>query len=474
MIKYQRKVNIIRKVNIKMYFYKIYLKSLGVLPFVNKKRNNLENHIDNNNTDEIKIVIDKNRRVQRIITRDDKWYNANTFKNVINIIYIIFIFCIIGSSCVYNIVKAIETKDLRYISSNMFSYMYVFQFILGILYYRRKHFAKVMIYTKQYSKYYKILIIVGILISAIIPIISVILLTQKINVNAYSLIYDQTSDAGKFFLCVMIVVDKFYAYNIFFANIITFSTIFVVHGINIKNYSKKLNELLNKNLNDSTLHSVIKEFSELKGFHTKSVDKLNNIFSYLTILGMLGCYFTYSNFGTSYVGIITYFDIAWFVIIESIYIYSISCIKDAVSKISDVINTSKSVDVFMSKSKFENIIGDTYESYILSKSNVEELKLIDNKINILDDVNNKDKLKAAMNKKMNFIKELSLRNVITGNETSSSIDWLILNAKLNADWACFQLFGFEIRDTDILKKLIAVITGFLLLSNINNTLHYKL
>ena len=71
----------------------------------------------------------------------------------------------------------------------------------------------------------------------------------------------------------------------------------------------------------------MKDYSELKSHHTKSVIKLNNIFSSLTLLGLINAYFLTINFDTKFVGIFDYIEIGAFLIGEFMYIYSISRIK---------------------------------------------------------------------------------------------------------------------------------------------------
>jgi hypothetical protein len=58
-----------------------------------------------------------------------------------------------------------------------------------------------------------------------------------------------------------------------------------------------------------------------------------------------------------------------------------------------------------------------------------------------------------------------LRNTFKSTEIAESVDWLILNQKLNGEWANFRILGFQINDTDMAKKLIAIVGGFLMLTN---------
>ena len=55
-------------------------------------------------------------------------------------------------------------------------------------------------------------------------------------------------------------------------------------------------------------------------------------------------------------------------------------------------------------------------------------------------------------------------------ENAESLDWVVLNNKLGGAWENFKLFGFDIDDSTLAKKTIAVVTGLIMLLHLNNSL----
>lgn len=360
-------------------------------------------------------------------------------------------------------------NEPKHILVNIFSYQYLIQYGLAILYYRTKHFKNTLLIFKPYKVYLKYVYTSGVIISIILSIITVIVFMKVRDEEVYSIITYEVNVKVKIIVIIMIFLNRLYSYNVFFTNMIFFATTFIVQSINIKKYSEKLGELINKNLNNLTIQSFIKDFTEIKELHTNSVENMNNIFSCMTMLGIVACFYIYTHLLSGYVSIISYFDVVCFVVSEGIYIYAITRIKDSVSNISDVINTSKFIDIFLTRNYLEDIYGDIYDNYatetysklVLSKrrsvSDMKDIKKDNSERNLKKD-----------NKKIDYIKDLSMRNVIMLKETSNSVDWIILNEKLNAPWSSFKILGFEINDADLFKKIIVIIGGFIMIMDINN------
>ena len=435
-----------------MSLFNTILKINGFIPLIVSENANA----DNEELKTIVVTVDDatNDVDQHIVNKHNVWYKNKYIRNPINMIYMACVLLIISWPSVYQIIKAIVDSDIRFITANIYSYMYLIQFILGMIYFRKKHFRLSLTYMEQYQVYLTVFCVAGIVISLVLSIVSFVLLITGLNINIYSMAYYGSSDTVRSFLAIAIFTNKMYSFSSFFANVVAFSSIFIMHSFRIKKFSDGLEELTNTKFN-LTIQSIIKDFTELKEYHTKSVNKLNNLFSAITIFGIISCYFTFLYQNTSFVGIDTYIDTCCFIVIEAVYIISISRTKASASDISDIINTTTFSDLFLSKYNFEVIIGDTYDNY---KKNLDTM--------IRDRV-----LETDNGKKINFIKELSLRSVISLTESNASIDWIILNDKLNADWSSFQIFGFKIDDSNLIKQLLTIIVGFFMLSNINQYLN---
>ena len=80
--------------------------------------------------------------------------------------------------------------------------------------------------------------------------------------------------------------------------------------------------------------------------------------------------------------------------------------------------------------------------------------------------------KVSHNKRIDLLKDLLIRNVIKSHENAESQDWIILNDKLKGDWQTFKLFGFNIDDSTLIKKTLAVITGIIMLLHLDNNFNF--
>ena len=70
------------------------------------------------------------------------------------------------------------------------------------------------------------------------------------------------------------------------------------------------------------------------------------------------------------------------------------------------------------------------------------------------------------------LKNMIFRIMIKSHENNFSNEWLILNGKLQQEWKYFSILGFELRDTSLVKKCIAVLIAFFMASNLNYQLEW--
>jgi len=502
------------------------LKISGLVPIISKQKHN-----KNNNVGEIVIVVKNNDIESNVIPAKNKYYQRSYIKLPMNYIYMLFVLSIILWMPIFSIYSAFVNKNIAYVTSSIFDYMYVTQYLFGVYYYQKDHYFVSLQKNKIYKKPLYIAILGAGMFSILISIISFILIITDQNTNYYLSVYRTLTDIQKVFFIIGIFFQKAYSYYIFLINVIMFFSVFVIHGVNIRKYASDFATYIEGNFDNLTIQSVIKDFSDLKEYHTESVDKLNNLFSSTSVIGIVASYFLLINYNSSFVGYISFFDIILFVVIEYIYFFAITRVRSAVGDISDIVNSPRFIEIFVSKNQFNTIFGDTYDTYKSHKndnrnarknskekipdaySNMEKKKTFDilNQLrrgsvkNEQDDMekfksmnrtlpkvfvqsendtemdsekssksgNANRSLKRSLSsdsltseeKKINFIKDLSLRNTVKSTEIAESVDWLILNQKLNGEWANFRILGFQINDTDMAKKLIAIVGGFLMLTN---------
>lgn len=387
---------------------------------------------------EVIIQIDSENNIQTTTNTNqtDKW---TKYKPIItNIIHIFAIFCLIGWESFYVFINAIVIKNAKYFLCNIFSLMYLSQYLSVIWYIKKIKFGTII----KNEHLANIVLLCNIIISNIIPVLTIIFVVCDIHVNVYSDIYKKLNTVSSGFLCLLLYLSKYFSYSIFFVNVTIFTLIFMGHCFDIQNYVTKLNDIIDKKTTDVSSNMIINDFCELKERHSMYVTIMNSLFSFVTFFGIIGSYFVLVNFGSEYTGALNYIDIGCFVLIESIYLYTITSVKRSVGDIQKIIFSQK------------------YILHSLAKLDLEEMPFIDES--------------EPVDKKINGIKLVSIRNMIKIHEVSESIDWLVLNKKLEEPWDNFHFMGFEIQDVDIVKQLSAIIIGILMLFNVNNMFGIKL
>jgi len=374
--------------------------------------------------------------------------------NIINLLIPILILCIIIFPIIYAIIRAISDKDIRYVTGILFRFLFIFQYIFGYTYYKKNNYKKMIKRIHDYKYILKIGLICSTILSIVISLITIILLIKESDVNIFSDEYNKLNLTTQIIIGIAIFINTYFSYNIFLINLLVFAYIFLIHSLYIKKYTDKLKKYINNNTDELTITSIINEYSKLKAQYTKSVKNINNIFSSIIIIGVISGYFMIVNYNTKFFNKISYIEIICFLIISIIYIYSINNIKQKVSDIITIINSPKFSEKFLSRVILNQI-----------KSKKDKLS----KEKTLKDITKILSNKSKSNKKnTNLIKDIAFRNMIKSHENAESLDWLILMDKLNSNWEAFKLFGFDIEDATIIKKIIAIIVGLVMILNLND------
>jgi hypothetical protein len=238
---------------------------------------------------------------------------------------------------------------------------------------------------------------------------------------------------------------------------------------------------------DINISNTIKEYTEIKGNYGDSVGITNNIFASIVIFGIVGCYFTLIFVKSTYNNVYTYIDSVCALLLMFLYTTNISIITRIVNNIKNLIDSTKFISIFLNKSSFASVRGDTYNDYkktplssplrnmeimkdMNEKSMNEKSKSIP-KLNInLDNIKNKiiimDNIEQNendndQNKKLEYIKNISVRSMVTTTENGISLDWIILYNKLSDPWERFVVCGFEINDSQLFQQLLSMAISFL-------------
>lgn len=381
---------------------------------------------------EISIMTDGGIQVSNR-TKKDKY---SILKLIIDILYKIFVGGILIVPSIIVLYYAIINKDIKYALTNIFLILPIIQYITGIIYQQSKHFNITLKRNAQIIEHGNIIYIIPIIVSGIISIIMSILLIKKKNLSVFSKIMGKYGIVEKVLVTLFTTIHFFYSYIIILTNFIIFGITFILHYNNISKYHTTLTDHFNTKSTIIPLDGITKEHSEIKSYHADSVNKFNNIFSTLTIIGFIGSYYTIAYYNTSYIGIYDYIYTGTFFLIELMYIYIIHRVKQIVSDILKLMSSEKIIHIYLTKRVIYNN-EETDNEFSMEKT-VTELKKISNDI---------------------FI------NVI---ENSRNLSWQILKETLSESWESFTVCGFEIDDATIINKLVAIIVGVLMILNVGN------
>ncbi len=394
---------------------------------------------------EVVIEVQNGNIVEKRIGKKPIFLRRSIVRYPINIIYSLFILLLLLFPVVYIIVISIMEKSLLYLTTNIIIFLFVIQYIVGYIYYHSTNFDRFIINNRDYDWYLFYAYLLSTIFAMMLSVLSFILLLFSLNINIFDKLYAESNIVGKIFIVVVVFMYMFYSYSILLYNLVTFSSIFIIQSLKLKYYKKELERYIDESPEELTINSIMEEYTELKENHAQLIKDLNNIFSTFTILGLLSTYFISLNIGSSFVTILDYINITLFLAAEAIYLYVINRLKAHVNDMADIVNSPKFINRFLNKVILREFEGEMHDD-VSFEDNIRKIYKSTDQDSIL-----------------NFIRDMVFRSVIKCQENAESLDLLILNGKLGEEWERFQLLGFNVDDTTILKKLFAIISGLLML-----------
>ena len=319
-----------------------------------------------------------------------------TFKNIIKskivltkyVLYILYSLIILGLF-IYRILYYNINNIIDYIICIYFIIVPI-QYIFGLIYFNSEHF---------YKKIKKIEIFNNNINSLSILVITILMV---LNNNNYT---------------ILNIITNIYSWISIFININCFFIIFYYHLKEIKLFSNEIETRdWNNLMNNNNISVIIIKLSTIREEYNNSVNKLNNLFSYICILGGI---ITYIFIKLLIKGIILnrciYINIILYITIQCLFSIIIYLINNSIDNIKNIIYSP----VFINK-------------YLVRHDRFEELDIIINNNNI-------DSL----------IKE-----------NASSLDWIILSIQLDKEWNQFKILGFKVKDA-LFQRFCALIGLYL-------------
>lgn len=439
------------------FILKLYgLKKLIILP--------TNNNLPIVSSTSINIILDADNNINQVASQISlPWYYNKIFMEFINFIQFVSVLLIICWPLVFAIVLAGVYQEYRWFSSNIFTLTIILQYIFGYYRYSRDN---VRILNK---KIIDVVFFCGLIVSIINAVVAIILVIFTEEMNIYTYIYGNIGLEAKIVFLIVVFFTFLLSYGIMISNFIVFSMTFINHAGRIKIYGKTLREFIIGSRDDILIQTIIREYSELKESYMRSVNKMNNLFSSFIIINSIGCYFMSLNWSSNYIYIYNYVNAVFFVLVMSVYIYSIQKVKDNVQDIKNLVNGTTFVNKYLDKMDLETL--DIEED----EEGVNALHLNTLGVNPLasssgSGIGNKPSLKGLVTRIMNTrsivksdtflktqLKEICTRILINSHENAASLDWIVLYDILQSDWDYFTVMGFALDDQTLIKQSVSVI-----------------
>ena len=147
--------------------------------------------------------------------------------------------------------------------------------------------------------------------------------------------------------------------------------------------------------------------------------------------------------------------------------------KLSVASIISIVGGSEFIGIFLRKHKLQDFDGELLTNVNTSDIYTDESSDVHN-FNSSSTLNpikkiSEDKKESLETSRFNFIRQIGIRNLVVSQQNSGGLDWIVLDNRLRSEWQSFIIFGFQVDDVTMGKKIVAIITGILMLFQINNT-----
>lgn len=473
-----------------MELYSYFLKFYGLRKLIEMKKKSIDD--EGNELEKVVVKIDDEGCIKEdAVKKQKRFYEKKQVRFMVNYFYRLIILCALLFECIHPIVSSSMVKNIDYFADSAFAYMYLFQYIFGIMFHDNEEYGDVLEKFKKYNLYVNIAYGIGLLFSvtlAIVPVFTTSFLPQIYNLIGNNLV-------SQILFTIYIIINRFYSYNILFSNAIVFALLMFHHTMEIKAYNKSLKMMVDDNLMDINISNTITEYTDIKGKYGDTINLTNNMFASIVVFGIIGCYFTLIFIKTGYNNIYTYIDTVCAILMIVMYVLNISIITRIVNRIKNLIDSPKFISIFLNKSNFAIVRGDVYDDYNKNNMGIHPLSSPLRNKEILKDISDLTNLSKSQkklnlnsvsnpkfvtmnnveqngnnddqNKKIDFIKNISVRSMVLSTENGISLDWIILYSKLSDPWERFVVCGFEIDDSQLFQQLLSMAVGFLGLMEIS-------
>lgn len=377
-------------------------------------------------------------------------------KFLLGFIYNAIIISILSWSIPYLIINAFQMRTKEELHSGLFQLMFVTQYIIGLWYFNSESYKKSINRTNDIKKNFRIMSGISLIMVVCMTILTFLLNFYDVSIHQVSVnitqytIENNTSligqeGASKIYqrdatTQVFHFINKFYSYASYFANMTLFFVQMHYNKKILTNYTKEIKEYIQSSYSlIDKVTSITVKFQEIKNEYDSTIDDLNLFFSSLSIIGVLGLYFTMISIFTGNVDSIEIINSILFLLTEIMYINTAQGLR---SSIEDITNSIIKNPVLIQR---YNQKGRQYDMLINNDPNYDKREIDTN---------------------LNSLQEICTVTYMCCKEMEEQMLWTKLDDILKAEWNTFQFFGIKIKDTTLLQKVLGLIIAFIFTANL--------
>lgn len=402
----------------------------------------------------------------------------------------------------YAIYMAIRDKSSLHFGRTLFQILFVVQYILGIIYFRKQHFYKNITTKSSMISKFKVLVPFTVVIALGLAITMTVLMCTDSNIHAYSELFQNATISKQTPLAILLFVDSFYSYLTFLINACVFAVNMLYQKQMVSNYADSLDDFIKSSEDTESKVSVVaKDYALTKDSWDETVEVLNFFFVFLNFGGFITVYFYIQAFTSGVISADEITNFVIFILIDLIYIISISNVNRDIGRISDSIgSTSMMVQYFTNEQddshSLNNLagklqrLGEPYDVE-MGLRNTKQKVVITTRPSVSDGDDSDNSLGKqsgqynfdALNQNLGVDNQdevymmdpnvnSSLRKILTTvTGIQNMANWMALQEISNGTWKTFRLFGVQLTDTTLLSRLFGLLValgiGSELISSIN-------
>jgi hypothetical protein len=391
----------------------------------------------------------------------------------------------------YSIYMSIRDKDGLHFGRMIFQILFVIQYILGIIYFRKQHFYKNITSKSSMINLFRIFMPFTIVVALALSISMTVVMATGSNIHGYSEIFDSSGIVAQVLLSILMFIDSFYSYLTFSINACVFTINMLYQKKMVSDYADNLNKYIKSAEDeDSKLQTIAYDYFLTKDGWDETVGVLNYFFVFLNFGGFLAIYFYLQVISRGDISADEVANFILFILIDIVYIVSINNVYRDIGRVADSIGSTPMSAQYFTDEKddnhtlnnmtgrlqrldvemgvLQNVVNNapqhsvmirTGESASLTETTDETHSDNDGATYNFDDFDHHTDHPDEVYMTDPSV-STSLRKVLTTvNGVQNMVNWMSLQGVAAGQWKTFRLFGVQLTDTTLISRLFGLLVA---------------